>query len=200
MHSDSSKRKQNEYIKLSVTLFGIAFVVALLLAVVNFITVPKIAQINQQKLEQAMAAVLPDAKNFEDVSESVLSQWDNETTLISVQAGKDDKGEIIGYCVEVTPKGYSDIIDMMIGLSADGEITATEIISLSDTPGIGTQVEEDSFQSQFIGKSGNLTIVKESASAGEVALISGATYSSSGFANGVDAALQAYKIIVGEGA
>ena len=196
----SAKNKQNEFVKLSVTLFSITFVVALLLAVVNHVTAPKIDSINQQKLEQAMMVVLPDAKSFENITETTLASWNGETEVLSVQRAKDEKGTVIGYCVEVSPKGYSDQIDMMVGLNAEGEITDTSIISISDTPGIGTRVKEPEFTEQFIGKSGVLTAVKGTTTAkNEVMLISGATYSSSGFSNGVNAALRIYEIITGEG-
>lgn len=197
----SEKKKQNELIQLSVTLFSITFIVALLLAMVNYFTVPKIKQINQEKLELAMAEVLPDAKSFENVTEKVTANWTDETPVLNMQMAKDDDGNVIGYCVEVAPQGYSAEIDMMVGINAEGEITDTSIISISDTPGIGTQVEESEFKDQFVGKKGVLTAVKNSSIAdNEVLLISGATYSSVGFANGVNAALQAYELIVGEGA
>jgi electron transport complex protein RnfG len=157
--------------------------------------------INKEKLEVAMATVMPDAKSFEDMTDSVLPEWNNETSLIGIQAAKDGSGNIVGYCAHVAPKGYSAEIDMMVGINAQGEITDTSIISISDTPGIGTQVNEEEYKAQFVGKEGNLTAIKGSqAGNGEVLLISGATYSSTGFTNGVNAALQAYEMIVGEGA
>ncbi len=201
MHSSSSKRKPNEYVTLSLTLFGITFVVAVLLALVNFVTSDKIAAIKQEKLEQAMAVVLPEATVFEDMTDTVLDKWSGDTDVLSVQLAKNSKGITVGYCIEVAPQGYSDVIDMMVGLNADGEIADTSIISLADTPGIGTQIKEKEFLDQFVGKSDVLTAVKGTASGtGEVALISGASYSSGGFTEGVNAALQAYKIIVEEGA
>lgn len=201
MHSVSSKRKPNEYIKLSATLFAITFIVALLLAMVNFVTSEKIAAIQQEKLEVAMATVLPEAATFENAIDKVGDKWDGQTELLGVQLAKDKNGEVMGVCVEVAPKGYSNIIDMMVGINAEGEITDTSIISLADTPGIGTQIEEEGFLGQFVGKSGSLTAVKGSANGqGEVSLISGATYSSGGFTEGVNAALQVYKIVMEEGA
>lgn len=201
MHSISSKRKSNEYITLSLKLFGITFVVALLLALVNFVTSDKILLMKQKKLEQAMAAVLPDAISFEDVTQDVLNEWSGDTAVLCVQLAKNSKGETIGYCVEVAPQGYSDAIDMMVGLNVDGEVTDTSIISLADTPGIGTQIEEKEFLDQFVGKSGVLTAIKgNSTRPEEVTLISGASYSSAGFTKGVNTALQVYKIISEEGA
>ncbi len=199
MHLNSSKRKPNEYLNLSVTLFAITAIVAILLSGVNFFTSGKIEAIKQEKLEQAMMYVLPDAASFEDVFETVNNEWDEKTTLLGVQQAKNEKGDIIGLCVEVAAKGYSDEIDMIVGINQDGEITNVSIISLSDTPGIGTQIEDEAYQKQFIGKSGILTAVKGAANgAGEVALISGASYSSGGFTDGVNAALHAYKIFTEE--
>lgn len=201
MHSNSSKRKSNEYVTLSITLFGITLVVAVLLALVNFMTAGKIEAIKAERLKSSMSTVLPKAVSFEDMTDIVLEKWSGDTEVLSVQLALDSKGKTLGYCVEVCPMGYSDKIDMMVGINMDGEITDTSIISLSDTPGIGTQIKEKEFSSQFLNKSGVIVPTKGSANAtGEVALISGATYSSSGFTNGVNAALQAYKIVIEEGA
>ena len=135
MHSISSKRKSNEYVTLSLTLFSITLVVAVLLALVNYVTSDKIASIKQEKLEQAMAVVMPEAKSFDNVTDTVLAQWSGKTEILSVQIAKNNKGDTLGYCIETAPQGYSDVIDMMVGIDADGEIVATSIISVSDTPG-----------------------------------------------------------------
>ncbi len=200
MHLNISKRKQNEYINLSATLFAITAIVAILLSMVNFITSNKIEMIKQEKLEQAMITVLPEATVFEDVIETVRTEWNDKTALLGVQQAKNQEGETIGFCIEVAPKGYSDVIDMMVGINQDGEVTNVSIISLADTPGIGTQIEEEMFQKQFVGKSGSLIAVKGSATdSAEVALISGASYSSGGFTEGVNAALRVYKLLSEEG-
>ena len=149
MCSVSVKKGQNEYIQLSVTLFATALVVAILLALVNYFTAPQIALFKQQRLEQAMLTVMPDAKSFDDITDSVSVHWTNDTPLLSVLCAKDVKGNVIGYSIEVAPKGYSDEIDMMVGLNVRGEIVNTGIISHSDTPGIGTKIEEKSYLQQL---------------------------------------------------
>lgn len=194
MSSTVSKKPKSDLIRLSVTLFAITAVIALVLAMINHVTAPKIAEIQQKKLESAMSKVMPDGKTFEDVTQKVLDSWTGNTPLVNMQVAKDDAGTVVGYCVEVSPKGYSDIIDMMVGINAAGEITGTDVIKISDTPGIGTQVVSDpAFAAQFVGKSGTLQV----GGAG-VTLISGATYSSTGFTNGVNAALSAYRILTEE--
>ncbi len=193
MRSASSK-KQNEYVKLSLTLLGITFIVALLLAFVNYITAPKIVESNNQKLAQAMSNVLPEATQFEDLT-SKLTETDKGSTISAIQAGKNKRGEIVGYCVQVSPKGYSAEIEMMVGIDKDGKVVDTDVISISDTPGIGTQVEEPAFREQFVGIDTVVSVKGEASNPNEVALISGATYSSSGFAEGVSSALQAVQMI-----
>ena len=54
-------------LRLGVTLFLISAVTAGLLAGVNSITAPRIAQINAQKQIDAMSAVVPDADTAEPV-------------------------------------------------------------------------------------------------------------------------------------
>lgn len=200
MSLNSSKKSKSDLFRLAVTLFAITFTVALILSVVNFFTSSKIAAIKQEKLESAMARVITGGKSFTDETDKISAEWDDSTPLISIQSAKNDAGEIVGYCVEVTPKGYSDVIDMMVGLNADGEIVGTDIISISDTPGIGTQVQSDPlFAKQFEGKAGKVVGVKGGASGNEeIDLISGATYSSTGFTNGINAALRAYRLLTGE--
>lgn len=190
------KKPKSDLVKLTVTLGLITLFTAGILALVNFFTAPKIEQINREKLEQAMTAVMPGAASFEDMTQTVRAKWESDVTLSGVQCAKNDSGEVIGYCIQVQPKGYSDVIDMMVGLNAQGEILDSSIISISDTPGIGTQVETDpEFAAQFKGRSDTVT----PGEAG-ITLISGATYSSGGFTNGINAALTAYRILTEEAA
>ena len=190
MASNGSKSLKNDLIKLSLTLGLITLFVAAVLALINAVTAPKIEEIKQQKLAEAIAVVMPGAAEYEDVSENVLASWTSNVPLVTAQIARDTNGEIIGYCVEVQPKGYSDIIDMMVGVNASGEIVDSSIISISDTPGIGSQVATDpDFAAQFKGKT----------QTANTTLISGATYSSTGFTNGINAALAAYRIMAEEG-
>ena len=190
----------NEFFSLSVILFLITFSVALLLSIVNYITEPKIKAQNQKDLNESMMLVLPQAKDFEIVDLSCFS-FSTDVEIVSAYKGLDGD-KVVGYCVEVKPNGYSDVIDLVVGFNTKNEITKTKIISISDTVGIGTQVENDEFNSQFNNKVGPFSLVKgkDLVSDGEVLLISGATYSSTGYANGVNAACEVVlKISEGEG-
>ena len=200
MHSDSLKRKRNEYVTFSLALFGITLLVAAFLSLFNNITAGKIAANQEQKLVSAMIAVLSEAKTFDDISDTVLEHWDEDVKLLNAFVAKNNKGDTVGYCIELAPNGYSNAIDMMVGITPSGEISDIFIISLSDTVGIGTQILEPEFKDQFIGKDSAFVGVKGVASRnGEIALISGATHTSLGFTDGVNSALKVYQIIVEEG-
>ena len=59
--SNTTAKPKNEMIQLGVILFAITAIVALLLGFVNAITVDKIAEIKEKTVQDAMAALIPDA-------------------------------------------------------------------------------------------------------------------------------------------
>ncbi len=163
---------KKEFIKLSSILCIITLVAALLLSGVNKITAPRIAEAEKEATQEAMMAIIPDADSFEELNENVSA------------AKKGD--EVIGYCVRVTTTGYGGDIAMMIGLDVETTVQGIEILSHSETAGLGAKITEDSFKSQFKGKNPILQVVKnETDSESEITAITGATVSSRGIANGV---------------
>ena len=55
---------------------------------------------------------------------------------------------------EVTADGYSsDGLHMLVGITPNGTVQGVSLMTVSDTPGIGTRVQNDSFLSQFRGVS-----------------------------------------------
>lgn len=87
--------------------------------------------------------------------------------------------------VEVVADGYSKGgIDVLIGFDANGAVCGIEFVSLGETPGLGSKVQDvATFREQFIG-------------AAEVSdkldAISGATFSSKGMRSAVNSALKVY--------
>ena len=167
---------RKEFIKLSSILCVITLVAALLLAGVNKITAPRIAQAEKEASVEAMKEIIPDADSFEELNENVSA------------ARKGN--EVIGYCVKVTATGYGGDISMMVGLDTEATVQGIEILSHSETAGLGAKITEDRFKSQFKGKDPILQVVKnDTDSAGEITAITGATVSSRGIANGIKMSL-----------
>lgn len=95
---------------------------------------------------------------------------------------------------EVITDGYAKGgIDLLIAMNADGSVKAVSVVSLGETPGLGTKVNSPDFLSQFRGKTGEINAVKNSPSSGnEIQAVTGATYSSKGVTKAVNIALSTY--------
>lgn len=193
---NSSKNQKSEFLRLSLTLFVIAGVMALLVALVNNITAPEITRRNELKTTEALKAVMPDADTFEDAALDITSVTSADGKDVPINgawfAQKD--GETVGVCVRVSPQGYGGAIETIVGVDKDGNVTDTEIVSISETSGIGTKIQDESFLTQFIGKKNNITA---SEGTNSVTLISGATKSSKAYLRGINAALSVASTLQG---
>ena len=163
-------------VRLTVTLLAICAVVAAVLAGVNMITKDAIAANQEKKTQDALVAVLPDAKGLEEV------ELTGDTGIVSAVY---TDGE--NYAVTVTPGGFDGEVTMMVGIH-DGAVTGISVISHTETPGLGAvaaaqNAKGEAFRSQFVGKTGTLIL------GDHVDAMSGATITSTAVVTGVNAAL-----------
>ncbi len=164
-------------LRLALTLLLITSVVAAILAGVNSVTAPKIAQLKEQKTQNAIEAVLPGGG--QEVS------FTDETGLVTnVYQGS------AGYAVQVAPAGFGGAVTMMVGVDNDGKVLGISIISHAETAGLGAVAAAqtsagESFRGQFAGMSGTVTVTKDG---GQVDAITGATITSRAVCVGVSAA------------
>jgi electron transport complex protein RnfG len=101
---------------------------------------------------------------------------------------------------QVVVKGYNkDGLNLLIVIE-NGSVRDLAIVENKETPGIGTKVTTDDYLGNFIGQTGDVKIVKGSARRdNEVAAVTGATKSARGVADAVNAAIEAYALLFGEG-
>lgn len=98
-----------------------------------------------------------------------------------------------GIAFEVITKGYnSDGIDVLVAVR-DGEVVGVKAVAINETPGLGTNVANESFLSQFAGKSGEVVAAKSATKDNEITAYTGATKSSKGVTSAVNIALSAYQ-------
>lgn len=163
---------KKELIKLSGILCVITLVASLLLAGVNKLTLPRITLAEAVATENAMKSILVGADAFEEIAENVFE-------------GK--KGsEAVGYCVTVTPSGFAGQIKMLVGIGTDGKVKGIEILSHSETAGLGAKAADSNFKDRFKEKNPYINVVKsETDSPDEVQAITGATITSRAVASGV---------------
>ena len=177
--------KQNESIvmyvlRLAGTLFLITAVVAALLACVNAVTAPVIEELNAEKTQEAISAVLPGGFDTE------ITDYTDATGIVSkVYQGAN------GYAVEVGPGGFDNTITMMVGIDNEGKVLGISIVSHTETAGLGAVAAAETpkgiaFRDQFVGQTGSVSVTKDG---GTMDAITGATITSRAICVGVNAAL-----------
>ena len=171
--------------KVAGTLTAISLVVALLLGLTNMLTADKIAAINKQKTEAALAKVVSAADcEFPPMEEIPQAMID----AANEQGGK------LSEAFKVTASGSQGNIVMIVGVDTDLTVTGVSIVNNSETKGIGSKVMDNEATSagtgaldQFVGKSGAGTLVVKQ----NIDAVTGATVSTKGVTKGVNAALAA---------
>ena len=180
---NSSKNQKTEFIRLSVTLFLIAGIMAFLVALVNNITAPVISAANDKKTNDALLAVLPEADSF--VSVYYPTTAEDGVDVIGVYRAVNGTG----YCVKVAPKGYGGAIETIVGFDSTGAVLGIKIVSMLETSGIGTKISDSDFLNNFIGKTTAVKGDKKVSDKDTVKYISGATKSSKAFISGINTAI-----------
>ena len=166
-------------LRLALTLLAITAVVAVALAGVNMITAPAIAELNAQNTQAAIEAVLPGGG--EELADFPA------VNLVSKVYASD-----AGYAVQVTPGGFDNTITMMVGVDKSGSVLGIDVISHSETAGLGAVADAETpagiaFRERFVGKSGSVSVTKDG---GQIDAITGATITSRAVCAGVNAALE----------
>lgn len=155
----------------TIVLTCICIIVALLLAVVNTITAPKIEQLQYEKEQAALAKVYPNGNNFVDISTDRLP-------ASVTKAYTEDGG---GYVFQMTVTGYKSGLIIMCGIDPDGNVTGADFIKSSET--LSAEV---GLGQSYIGQNSDSF---------EPILVSGATKTTNAYANAIKAALEAYEIL-----
>lgn len=151
-----------ETLKYGIILGIICFLASSILAIVNSVAQPRI-QLQKEKEENvALKEVFPDTDNFKPVTE-------NGKTIYYI--AYNDRNVLKGFIIKCEKKGYSSVIETLVGLKPNLDIINIKVLSQNETPGLGNKISEDSFQRQFKGK--NLSAFNQ------IQAISGATISSS---------------------
>ncbi len=184
-------------VSVGIKLFLITAISALVLAVVNFVTAPIIAENTAQKQQESMKNVLTQATKFERANMSALALVDLQSAITEVYKGINSDDEIVGYAVMVSSGGYGGEISMVVGVDNDLKVTGVDIISHSETPGLGEKCTAERFRNQFIGKSIGIEVTKNGAKDNQIDAITSATITSKGVTSGVNCAITAVELIKG---
>ena len=180
--------------KLGLNLLIISAVAALLLALTNNVTADTIAKRNEQANAEARKLVLESAQDFEQVKD-VKTDNSKGVEVSEIYEAKDASGNTVGYTLKVLPSGYGGTIELMVGIdSAKGQVSGINVVSNSETAGLGAKATDPEFSDQYKGKPLEELSVLKNGTPGdtEIKAISGATITSTAVTNGVDAAIEVY--------
>ena len=148
--------------KVAGTLTAISLVVALLLGLTNMLTADKIAAINKQKTEEALAKVVSAADcefpPMEEIPQAMIDAANEQGGKLSEAYEVKSGGDTIGYAFKVTASGSQGNIVMIVGVDTDLTVTGVSIVNNSETKGIGSNVANDTFLAQFNGMDGTQNI------------------------------------------
>ena len=158
----------------------ICLLAALLLAALNRVTTPIIAENETETANAVYAALLPEADGFTRLS----CDMEGVTAVMKADNGA-------GYVITAQSRGYGGQVPAAVAFSTDGVILGVTMMDNSETPGLGQKVTEPAFSAQFAGKPA------ESLTIEEIDAVTGATISSKAAVSAIDLAIAAYREIGG---
>ncbi len=184
-----------EIVKLGIILLVITAVAATLLAVANNVTIDLIAAAQEKSNNEALKEVLSQSESFIPLDREKLNEILSENkNVIDIYIGNGKTGEIVGYAIKTVSSGYGGELEVMTGISVDGEIAGMKVVSHSETPGLGANSTTPQFQNQFVGKSvtSKIAVSKSTPKDNEIQAIAGATITSKSVSNAVNEAIDVF--------
>lgn len=200
----TNKKDIKEIAFIALRLLVICAIVAAVVASVNLITKDRIALNQKIKTAEALTEISKKDGLFFKVDKngnytvsdkdgkSAGSCWAYKDSLAegikAVYIIKDTSGNVLSYCAEVTTMGFKNEVGIIVAVNPDKTVKAVDIVSLSDTKGIGDKVKASSYLELFKGKtsgfSANSDAMKQSG-----LIIAGATRTSEPVSKAVDTAV-----------
>lgn len=195
-------------IKDTLILTIITVVAGFCLGYVYDITKEPIAKTQELAKQNAYKAVFMDADSFAEDEISHVANADvilegggfNGVKIDEALAALDASGNVIGYVLTVTDsEGYGGDITITMGIKSDGTLNGIEILSISETAGLGMRANTDEFKGQFANKQvEQFAYTKTGAKSDyEIDALSGATITTKAVLNAVNGGLLYVKTAMG---
>ncbi len=178
-----------DYIRLTGILVLVCLIAATLLGFTNSFTSGKIQEQIAKANDEARQTVLPVATEFNKVEYSNPSL----AMVDEIYEGKSN-GELVGYAVKVTSKGYAGPIEIIVGVDINGIVQGISVGNNTETPGLGKNAANPQFEGQYQEKTwdSDIAVIKNGTpKENEVVAIAGATITSNAVTVGVNQAMAA---------
>ena len=197
----SHKRKPNTWFNMASILMIVGMVAGASLTFTKQFTKHAMDLKEAEAKSAGIRAVVPDFDNvpaaeskryFVDAADKIRLLGEDEAVgendkfrvleVFPCKKGKTDLGCAV---TTYTEKGYSGKFTLMMAISPEGAIKDVEVLSMTETPGLGTRIADPEFKDQFKGKTQAATKFQVKADGGDVDAISASTISSRAFCDAV---------------
>ena len=171
------------------------------------ITKEPIARMEADTRQAAYSSVFPEASEFTemDTGDAPLPLGvsdENGCQIDSAVIAKDVSGAGIGYVINVTThEGYGGDITISMGVDSEGCVKGVEMLSISETAGLGMKAKDAKFKDQFRDRTVKKFEYTKTGAASdfEIDAISGATITTKAVTNAVNAGLAFFDKMGGAG-
>ena len=182
-----TKNVREDFVKPILVLTLICLICSGLLAYVNNITKPIIAETEERIATEAMNEVLPDAGGFTKVDVELPEVYANGDTNYVTEVYKAVNGN--GYVFHVTGDGYGGkkTMKLIVGVDPNGAIVTTKTLSHKETAGVGSKTAGDDYRLRWTGVN--------AATIDSVDGITGATFSSGHYKNSMKSVFDAFEFV-----
>jgi len=169
------------YVMPLLVLTVICLIVSSALAFMDSITSPIITEAAEERAMVAMSEKIPEATGFESINLSYVS-GDLPSSIREIYRTTNG----IGYIFIAAVNGFSGDITVICGIDPEGRIISCSTLSHTETRGIGTILEEESFLGPFKGLDSDLEGIDTRA---------GATISTRAFIHAIDDIFTAFHLV-----
>ena len=172
-------------LKPALTLFITAVLVVAGLSYVYNLTLKPIENQKRKTQEAAMKDVFPRASGYREI------QIEKTGSIVSVHEAL--SGNVpAGYVVQLSPKGYSGNIDLIVGVSvSENQITGMRVMRHTETPGLGALAVKENFYRRYNGLDlAPLNVVRTNPGKNEIQAITSATITTKAITGAVNEAIE----------
>ncbi len=156
-----------------------------ILGVAYAVTEKPIREAAAAKTSRSIGEVLPAFTSVEEIT-------DGDVTYFKAMA--DDA--LVGYAIRSTVSGFGGPLTLLVGITADGKVYNTTVLSHSETPGLGAKCTSDQkFMAQWKGLDPSVATLSVKKDGGSIDAITASTITSRAYTQAVANALDTFRSI-----
>jgi electron transport complex, RnfABCDGE type, G subunit len=184
---------KSNLINMAVCLSAVCLVCAGLLGGVYAVTAEPIAKTNAETLKASIAAVLPAGGELSEAKDIEVGGQPSKYYVST------NGGEVVAYAVKSSVVGFGGPLELMVGVTPDGQVYNTSVLTHNETPGLGAKCTTDThFMEQFQGFDTNAKSLSVKKDGGDVDAITASTITSRAYTLAIRNAVEAIAKVKGE--